>query len=59
MLPGYTVYDAALYYQIDKFKLSANLNNLLNQRHWVGGYDFNRLYPGSPRNFLVGIGYSF
>ena len=59
VLPGYTVYDAALYYQIDKFKLSANLNNVLNQKHWVGGYDFNRLYPGSPRNFLVGIGYSF
>ena len=59
VLPGYTVYDAAIYYQVEKFKLSANLNNVLNQKHWVGGYDFNRLYPGIPRNFLVGIGYSF
>lgn len=58
-LPGYSVYDAAISYQVDKFKFSANLNNIFNQKHWVGGYDFNRLFPGAPRNFLVGIGYSF
>ncbi|PPL01325.1 TonB-dependent receptor [Parapedobacter indicus] len=58
-LPSYVVADAALYYTIDKFKLSANLNNVFNKTHWVGGYDFNRLYPGTPRNFLVGVGYTF
>lgn len=58
-LPSYVVADAALYYTIDKFKLSANLNNVFNKTHWVGGYDFNRLFPGTPRNFLVGIGYTF
>ncbi|MGK6350210.1 TonB-dependent siderophore receptor [Parapedobacter sp. DT-150] len=58
-LPSYVVADAALYYTIDKFKLSANLNNVFNKTHWVGGYDFNRLYPGTPRNFLIGIGYTF
>jgi len=59
MLPSYVVADAALYYTIDKFKLSANLNNVFDKTHWVGGYDFNRLYPGRPRNFLIGVGYTF
>lgn len=58
-LPSYVVADVALYYNIDKFKLSANLNNVFNKTHWVGGYDFNRLFPGTPRNFLIGVGYTF
>lgn len=58
-LPAYTLYNAALYYTVDKFKLSANFNNIFDKTHWVGGYDFNRLYPGAPRNFMVGIGYTF
>lgn len=58
-LPSYTVVDAALYYSIDQFKLSANLNNVFDKTHWVGGYDFNRLFPGTPRTFLIGIGYTF
>ncbi len=58
-LPEYTLFSAALYYSIDKFKISGNLNNVFNKTHWVGGYDFNRLYPGAPRNFMIGIGYTF
>lgn len=58
-LPSYVVADVALYYTIDRFRLSANLNNVFNKTHWVGGYDFNRLFPGTPRNFLIGVGYTF
>ena len=58
-LPEYTLFNAALYYSVDKFKISANLNNVFNKTHWVGGYDYNRLFPGTPRNFLIGIGYTF
>jgi iron complex outermembrane receptor protein len=58
-LPSYVVADVALYYTIDRFKLSVNLNNVFDKTHWVGGYDFNRLFPGTPRNFLVGVGYTF
>lgn len=58
-LPEYTLFSAALYYNIDKFRFSGNLNNVFNKTHWVGGYDFNRLYPGAPRNFMIGIGYTF
>ncbi len=58
-LPAYTVADLAVYYTVDRVKLSVNLNNVFNKTHWVGGYDFNRLFPGTPRNFLVGVGYIF
>jgi iron complex outermembrane receptor protein len=58
-LPAYLIFDAALYYSIDKFRLSGNLNNVLNTDHWIGGFDYNRLFPGTPRNFLIGIGYTF
>lgn len=58
-LPSYVICDVALYYNVDKFKLSANLNNVFDKTHWVGGYSFNRLFPGTPRNFLVGVGYTF
>jgi len=58
-LPAYTLFNTALYYTVDKFKISANLNNVFNKTHWVGGYDFNRLYPGAPRNFMIGVGYTF
>ena len=58
-LPGYGILDAALYYRIDKFQISVNVNNITNKIHWVGGYDYNRLYPGMPRNFLASVGYTF
>jgi len=58
-LPGYTLLDAAIFYNVDKFRISFNLNNVTNKTHWVGGFDYNRLFPGAPRNFLIGLGYSF
>ncbi|SEM37518.1 iron complex outermembrane recepter protein [bacterium A37T11] len=58
-LPSYVVADAALYYAFDKFKITANLNNVFNKTYWVGGYEYFRLFPGAPRNFLVGVGYTF
>lgn len=58
-LPEYTVANAALYYHIDKIQLSATFNNLLNKTYWLGADSFTRLFPGTPRNFLVGVGYTF
>ncbi|MGV3685954.1 MAG: TonB-dependent siderophore receptor [Daejeonella sp.] len=59
VLPSYVVANGALYYTVDKFRISANLNNIFDKTHWLGGYDYNRLFPGAPRNFMVGVGYSF
>ena len=58
-LPAYTLVNAALYYNVDKFRISGNFNNIFNETHWLGGYSHNRLFPGAPRNFMVGVGYSF
>lgn len=58
-LPGYTLFNAALYYNINKFKIQLNANNVLNKTYWVGGYDYIRLFPGAPSNWLLTLGYSF
>jgi iron complex outermembrane receptor protein len=58
-IPGYTLMDAALYYKINKLTLQLNINNITNKQHWVGGYDYIRLFPGRPRNWLLTLGYSF
>lgn len=58
-LPGYVVLNGAIYYKIDKFQFQVNLNNLAGKTYWVGGYDYLRLFPGAPRNFMSTISYTF
>ncbi|WP_299758621.1 TonB-dependent receptor [uncultured Pontibacter sp.] len=57
--PSYTTLDAALFYNINKFKFNLNMNNLLDEKYFVGGYDYYRSSPGAPRNFMATIGYTF
>lgn len=54
-LPAFTTVDAALYYTYNKMRVSLNCNNLFDQVHWVGGYDYTRLFPGTPRNMMLSI----
>ncbi|AWO00659.1 TonB-dependent siderophore receptor [Chitinophaga alhagiae] len=58
-LPAYEILNAAVYYRVDKFQIQFNLNNVLNKTHWVGGYDYLRLFPGAPRNWLTSVAYTF
>lgn len=58
-IPGFTLVNAALYYTVGKVQIQANLNNITNKTHWIGGYDYIRLFPGTPRNFLFTLGYTF
>ncbi|MFD1142736.1 TonB-dependent receptor domain-containing protein [Larkinella insperata] len=58
-IPAYALLNAALYYKIDKFQFQVNLNNLANKTYWVGGYDYLRLFPGPPRNFMATVSYTF
>ena len=58
-LPGYVILDAALSYRVNRFNIAVNFNNVLDKTHWVGGYSYTRLFPGAPRNFLLGVGYTF
>jgi iron complex outermembrane receptor protein len=54
-LPAYTTADAALYYTLNKVRLAANFNNLFNQRYWIAGYNYTRIFPGEPRNVMFNI----
>jgi iron complex outermembrane receptor protein len=59
LLPGYTVFDAALYYapSSSKVQLSMNINNILNKTYWVGAQNYLRLFPGTPRNVMFNVTY--
>ena len=41
------------------FQIQFNLNNILDKTYWVGGYDYLRLFPGAPRNWLTTVAYTF
>lgn len=58
-LPSYVVMDAGVSYEVDKFSIRFLVNNLTDKTHWVGGYSYTRLYPGTPRNYLLSVGYTF
>jgi iron complex outermembrane recepter protein len=58
-VPSYILVDAGLYYTVNKVRVQFNMNNIFDKTYWVGGYDYVRLFPGKPRNFLVTIGYTF
>ncbi|WP_343639994.1 TonB-dependent siderophore receptor [Chryseobacterium sp.] len=59
-LPAYTTLDAALYYTPAKtVQLSFNLNNITNKVYWIGAQNYLRLFPGTPRNYLLTATYKF
>ena len=58
-IPGYAVSNAALYYTTGNVRLQININNLTDKTHWVGGYDYLRLFPGAPRNLLGTVTFNF
>ena len=58
-LPAYTIFNAAIQYKIDRFKMMININNVFDKTYWEGGYSYARLYPGEPRHFLANISYTF
>ncbi|PSR56711.1 hypothetical protein AHMF7605_26065 [Adhaeribacter arboris] len=58
-IPGYLIFNSAVYYKVDRFQISANLNNLTNARYLIGGFNYYRTFPGAPRNYMLGVGYTF
>jgi iron complex outermembrane receptor protein len=52
-LPSYAVVDAALYYQWRTVELALNVNNVFDERHFIGGVSRVALFPGQPRSFSL------
>lgn len=57
--PSYSVFNAALFYKVNRTQLQVNVNNIFNKTYWVGGYDKLRSFPGTPRNINMVISYKF
>ena len=55
-LPSYTVLNAAVFYDVDKFSINLKLNNLTNQDYFNGWSTIN---PQAPRNFAAALTYRF
>lgn len=51
-LPSYGTMDLAAYYTLGKMRLAMNMNNLTNQKYWIAGYNYTRIFPGEPRNVM-------
>ena len=58
-VPSYMVVDAAVYYKLKKVQLAVNVGNVFNKTYWLGAFDYTRLFPGTPRNVMFNIKYSF
>ena len=55
-LPSFTVLNASIFYQVDKFSINLKLNNLTNQDYYNGWSTIN---PQAPRNFATQLTYNF
>jgi iron complex outermembrane recepter protein len=55
-LPSYGVLNASIFYNPDKFRFSFNLNNVTDEKYYIGYWSVN---PQRPRNFVVSLAYKF
>jgi catecholate siderophore receptor len=56
ILPGYTRADVAMYYSFsEKWRLQANLENLLNRKYYINADSNNNISPGSSRRVRIGL----
>ena len=56
-LPGYTRADAAVFYSLtERWRLQANLENLLDKKYYLNADSNTNISPGSPRALRVGFG---
>ncbi len=59
-LPGFTRYDAAVFYQpSDNLELQLNIENLLDKKYFPNANSNNNITPGSPLGVRLGLTYKF
>lgn len=55
-LPAYTIFNASIYYEVDKFRISIKGNNLTDKVYYTG---WSTITPQAPRAFLGTVSYKF
>ena len=58
-LPSYLIFNQRIGYNYKKVDIALNINNILDERYFIGGVDVSRVNPGAPSNFLLTLGYQF
>jgi iron complex outermembrane receptor protein len=58
-LPSYTVGNVALFWQGGDLDLQLRVNNVTDEVHWTGGYNYGRVFPGNPRQVRFSAAYRF
>ena len=53
VLPSYTVFDGALFYDWRNYKLQLNVKNLFDERYYSGGYNNYQIWVGGPRTLQL------
>jgi iron complex outermembrane receptor protein len=56
ILPEYTVLNASVFYDQPKFRISVKLDNLTNQKYWIG---YTTVNPQKLRNFGASVAFKF
>jgi iron complex outermembrane receptor protein len=55
-LPSYTLLNASLFYNSNKVRVTANVNNITNEKYYIGYWSVN---PQKPTNFAASVAYKF
>lgn len=58
-LPAYGLMDTAVYYDRGKFHAQININNVLDERYFIGSYDSLYVLPGDPLTVRATVGWTF
>jgi catecholate siderophore receptor len=59
-LPGFTRFDGALYYQVNKnLTLQVNLENIFDKPYFASAHNDNNITPGAPRAIRIGLNAKF
>ncbi|SNC77486.1 iron complex outermembrane recepter protein [Hymenobacter gelipurpurascens] len=56
ILPAYTVLNASVFYDFQRFRLSGKVDNLTNEHYWIG---YTTMNPQKVRSFVGSVAYKF
>ena len=54
-LPAYTRTDVGLYYDVGRYSLALNIENLFDETYYTGGTRDTRIFPGDPRLITLSL----